>query len=59
MRGAKRVVFVEGNATGQFERLVRRETGFEAAGNVRRYDGLPITPGYVLRALAAAGLVKE
>jgi 2-oxoglutarate ferredoxin oxidoreductase subunit alpha len=42
---------VEGNATGQFERLLRRETGFEASGSVRRYDGLPITPEYVLRGL--------
>jgi len=56
LRAAKRVVFVEGNATGQFERLVRRETGFEAAGNVRRFDGLPITSGYIRRALAAAGM---
>ena len=56
LRGAKRVVFVEGNATGQFERLIRRETGFEAAGHVRRFDGLPITPGYVLRGLAAQGI---
>jgi 2-oxoglutarate ferredoxin oxidoreductase subunit alpha len=58
LRAAKRAVFVEGNATGQFERLVRRETGFEGAGNVRRFDGLPITPGYILRALAAAGVVQ-
>jgi 2-oxoglutarate ferredoxin oxidoreductase subunit alpha len=55
LRGAKRVVFVEGNATGQFERLLRRETGFEGAGTVRRFDGLPITGAYILRALAAAG----
>jgi 2-oxoglutarate ferredoxin oxidoreductase subunit alpha len=55
LRAAGRVVFVEGNATGQFERLVRRETGFEAAGSVRRFDGLPITPAYILRALAAQG----
>ena len=54
-----KVVFVEGNATGQFERLIRRETGFEAAGHVRRCDGLPMTPGSILRALAAAGFVKE
>ena len=54
----RRVVFVEGNATGQFERLLRRETGFEGAGNVRRFDGLPITPGYILRALAAAGIAQ-
>jgi len=58
LRAARRVVFVEGNATGQFERLVRRETGFEAAGHVRRFDGLPITPGYILRALAAAGIAQ-
>jgi 2-oxoglutarate ferredoxin oxidoreductase subunit alpha len=55
LRAAKRVVFVEGNATGQFERLVRRETGFEGAGNVRRFDGLPITCGYVLRRLTEQG----
>jgi 2-oxoglutarate ferredoxin oxidoreductase subunit alpha len=55
-RGAGRAVFVEGNATGQFERLVRRETGFEAAGHVRRHDGLPITPAYILRGLAAQGI---
>jgi len=59
LRAAKRVVFIEGNATGQFERLVRRETGFEGAGNVRRFDGLPITSGHILRELAVAGLVKE
>jgi 2-oxoglutarate ferredoxin oxidoreductase subunit alpha len=58
LRAARRVVFVEGNATGQFERLVRRETGFEGAGHVRRFDGLPITPRYILRALAAEDLIK-
>jgi 2-oxoglutarate ferredoxin oxidoreductase subunit alpha len=58
LRAAKRVVFIEGNATGQFERLVRRETGFEGTGNVRRFDGLPITPGYILRGLAAAGITE-
>ncbi len=56
LRAAKRVVYVESNATGQFERLIRRETGFEGAGNVHRFDGLPITSGYILRALTAAGM---
>jgi len=59
LRAAKRVVCVEGNATGQFERLLRRETGFAGAGNVRRFDGLPITPEYILRGLAAAGMAGE
>jgi 2-oxoglutarate ferredoxin oxidoreductase subunit alpha len=57
LRAAQRVVFVEGNATGQLERLLRRETGFEGAGHVRRFDGLPITAEYILRGLAAAGMV--
>jgi len=58
LRAATRVVFVEGNATGQFERLLKRETGFEGAGHVRRFDGLPITSGYILRALATAGIAQ-
>jgi 2-oxoglutarate ferredoxin oxidoreductase subunit alpha len=48
LKAAKRVVCVEGNALGQFAGLVRRETGFEIGESVRRYDGLPITPEYIL-----------
>jgi len=49
---AKNVVSVEGNATGQMARLIRRETGFEIKKQVLRYDGLPITPEYILRELS-------
>lgn len=45
---AHRVVMVEGNALGQMARLVRRETGFNIQDAVRRYDGLPLTPRYIL-----------
>jgi len=48
---AKQVVGVEGNAGGQLARLIRRETGFLISRQVRRYDGLPLTPEYILRAL--------
>ncbi len=51
LRGARRVVCVEGNATGQFARLIRRESGFTAGGLVPRYDGLPITPEYIIEGL--------
>jgi len=51
LQGAERAVCVEGNATGQFARLIRRETGFEVSEHVLRYDGLPITPEYVLAGL--------
>ena len=48
LNSAKRVICVEGNATGQFAKLIRRETGFNVEGKVLRYDGLPITSGYIL-----------
>lgn len=47
LTGAKQVVCVEGNATGQFSGLVRRETGFGVHDRVLRYDGLPFTADYI------------
>ena len=41
---------VEGNATGQFARLLRAECGLDVEGRIGRYDGLP---------LDAATIVKE
>jgi 2-oxoglutarate ferredoxin oxidoreductase subunit alpha len=55
MRSAERVICVEGNATGQMARLIRRETGFEIREKILRYDGLPITPEYILRELKGGG----
>jgi 2-oxoglutarate ferredoxin oxidoreductase subunit alpha len=52
LEAANRVIAVEGNATGQMARLIRRETGFEIAERVPRFDGLAITPTYILRQLA-------
>jgi 2-oxoglutarate ferredoxin oxidoreductase subunit alpha len=51
LKGAGRVLTVEGNATGQLARLLRRETGFEPAGRVLKYDGRPFTLDEVLAAL--------
>jgi len=48
---AAEVVCVEGNAFGQFARLIRRETGFRVHTRVPRYDGLPFTANYILKAL--------
>ena len=45
---AKCVVSVEGNAFGQFARLIRRETGFQIDKQVLRYDGLPLTSQYIV-----------
>jgi len=48
---AKQVICVEGNATGQLAQLIRRETGFFIGKRISRYDGLAITPQYILRNL--------
>lgn len=48
MLAAQKVVCVEGNATGQFARLLKRETGVTINDLILRYDGLPFTPEYIL-----------
>lgn len=47
LQAASRVIMVEGNATGQMARLIRRETGFQIPHLILRYDGLPITTEYI------------
>jgi 2-oxoglutarate ferredoxin oxidoreductase subunit alpha len=51
LESAGQVVCIEGNAFGQFARLIRRETGFHISRRVLRYDGLPFTPEWILREL--------
>jgi 2-oxoglutarate ferredoxin oxidoreductase subunit alpha len=51
LEGAKTVVAVEGNATGQFAGLLRKETGFAVQGAVLRADGYPLTATYVMQGL--------
>jgi 2-oxoglutarate/2-oxoacid ferredoxin oxidoreductase subunit alpha len=52
LESAGRVVSVEGNATGQMARLIRRETGFHIRECLTRYDGLPLSAEYIQRHLA-------
>lgn len=47
---AKNIV-VEGNATAQMARLIRRETGIEADDSVLRFDGRPLSPWYIVEQL--------
>jgi 2-oxoglutarate ferredoxin oxidoreductase subunit alpha len=51
LESARRVISIEGNATGQFARLIKSETGFDIKEAVMRYDGLPFTAGYILERL--------
>lgn len=41
------VFVVEGNATGQFEGLLREQTGVTPAGRYRKFDGRPILPSEI------------
>jgi 2-oxoglutarate ferredoxin oxidoreductase subunit alpha len=49
---AQKTVIVEQNATTQFARLLRAETGMDADDTILRFDGRPISPAYILRHLA-------
>ncbi|MFV0422823.1 2-oxoacid:acceptor oxidoreductase subunit alpha [Oleidesulfovibrio sp.] len=51
LEAADEVIGVEGNATAQFMRLLRQETGFNVHKKVLRYDGRPFTPRYILQQL--------
>ncbi len=42
---------VEGNATGQFSRLIETEWNLQLAGKIERYDGIPIDANAIIRAL--------
>lgn len=48
---ARRLIAVEGNWSGQFARSVRGETGIGVDGLITRYDGLPLSPSYILEEL--------
>ena len=48
LAGAKRVIIVENNFSGQFARFLRAETGFTAHGHIRKYDGEPFRPHHLV-----------
>lgn len=51
LRGAKKTVVVENNATGQFARLLRAETGRLVDARILKFDGRPFSPSYVMEKL--------
>lgn len=44
-------IVVEGSFSGQLEDYLRMRTGLSAAGNIRRYDGEPFTPDFIIERL--------
>lgn len=53
--GCKGRISVEGNATAQFARLVKAETGVGMTGYVLRYDGRPLTAEYIVNKVNEGG----
>jgi 2-oxoglutarate ferredoxin oxidoreductase subunit alpha len=45
---SKRIIMVENNKSGQFARHLRAETGINAHGHIRKYDGEPFEPKHVV-----------
>ena len=50
-RAARHVIIVENNYSGQFARYLRSETGFDAHGHIRKYDGEPFMPHHIVEAV--------
>jgi 2-oxoglutarate ferredoxin oxidoreductase subunit alpha len=46
--GAKKVLIVENNYSGQFYRFLRSETGCRVDGHIRKYDGEPFQPHHIV-----------
>ncbi|MHB8606284.1 MAG: 2-oxoacid:acceptor oxidoreductase subunit alpha [Thermoplasmatota archaeon] len=62
LKKAKFTIIVEGNFTGQFERLVRAETGWSPDERLHKYDGEPFWPEdiaeFVKKTVKSANLVE-
>lgn len=56
INNALKSIVVESNATGQLANLIRTETGIKVEGKILKFDGRPITPGYIIDKLEKEGL---
>lgn len=48
---AKKIISIENNATGQFARLIRQETGYKADHQILQYNGSPFSVEYIVSQL--------
>lgn len=51
LKAEKHTIIVENNYSGQFARYLRSETGFEADGHIRKYDGEPFMPHHIVESV--------
>jgi 2-oxoglutarate ferredoxin oxidoreductase subunit alpha len=57
MSKTKKTVCVEGNATGQFSRVLKVEIGFLVSHRILKYDGRPFTSDHILRELKKTRMI--
>lgn len=55
LRGNKKSVVIENNATGQLARLIRGQTGINADRRILKFDGRPFSPAHIVRELRKEG----
>ncbi|MDP2806594.1 MAG: 2-oxoacid:acceptor oxidoreductase subunit alpha [bacterium] len=55
LSGFKKIIVVEQNATGQFEKLLQLEAGIKADGSIRKFDGRPLTAKYIVDSYEVLG----
>jgi 2-oxoglutarate/2-oxoacid ferredoxin oxidoreductase subunit alpha len=53
LAASKKIMVIENNQSGQFARYLRSETGIEAYGHIRKYDGEPFMPHHIVEAVKA------
>jgi len=53
---AKKIISVEQNATSQFAKLVRMESGLSVDEEINKYDGRPMTPEWIINELKEVGV---
>ncbi|MBI4287381.1 MAG: 2-oxoacid:acceptor oxidoreductase subunit alpha [Chloroflexi bacterium] len=51
LKGSKKTVVIENNATGQLAHLMRAETGIKADKCILKFDGRPFSPAHIVREL--------
>jgi 2-oxoglutarate ferredoxin oxidoreductase subunit alpha len=54
LEGARRLIAVEQNYTGQLATLIRAYTDVKVDALINRYDGRPMSPEYILTRLKEA-----
>ena len=51
LKGSKKIIAVENNATAQLAHLLRAETGYQVAGKILKFDGRPFSAAHILSRL--------